>query len=1312
MDRTSTPGRTATPSSIASRRHDDTGSNVISSQGSSPTLLSSSSEDNDGHSERPLWFLCWNLLSWCFAIITYVAEGFVVVWVAVHYATFELYVSMSLTLVCYFGAVVINGAISLFWYYDLDRVSVRQLEASGPFPGTYKRKCSFSAIVGHCLLLGEVYRYGELIARQIISGQTASLRVLHRDATLLRFFHAFVATAPQILIHLYTVTVATDSSHPDHAAFSIVSMNVLLPVLGVCVVSFLYSLMSFVTSDRLSSKSRRVILPAHLALLGFYLCIVVSRIAALTLFAHASGYFVILFLGVHWVLSVFGVLNQKSQFCLDYAVRPRRERWWLEVPFSLYAACLYQFIFFSVKEGKTRYTISVYLVVTFIENVLMVVLFFTEYSSLWYAPAAVAMVIGLFLLGTLLLLVYYVVLHPDRTGDWYWVGIPKKCCEIGRRKSKSYRPHNVEISSPTLVNMNGQATNVATQTRLSGLQPLTSILSRNKTTGQMQLSAPPVIDSGIPSREDEYYKKPRVCAPQQRSSGHISSSGEQLQSEVASSHHQSRGSSPHYQIPSNRPVLSTTVDSGVGSSHVSTPRTAGFDSHNPMSPFAHTQIPSSFHYPPPATTGSSNPRDAHESIRVLQIPGAPSLGSSVRTDSEDLDPGDSLVPESVPTFESYDVPSLQMESQLGSALHATLNMDALAVSNPGILNNVNASNANHSSNHHDIDIDSPVVSPYDTLETARQEVVQLRDTEAILEENEISGDFEDNEEEGRFSASPPNLPTPDFTDHALLPGDPLLSAQQEHRLRNSQVRDDGANDIHHQLHEMQHEVQRSPPVPPRLPTNPQHPLPPSSGNNKITLSNFTPHQSSNPTVLTAGRKISAPQGAPLSSPSLSASGQLQMFQGIPAKRDYKSQTQSQLERHYFPEPSSHSTPNIPRGPIITGDPGGQSSGGSGSSLRSQNQLGKSPVVTSVPHSSPIKSEKSPGRLQSGSGGHAPERTRGRTRGGRGRGGGGNGNRNGKKKSNSQQQSYYAYDSSSKPPTKQNPSRTPSLRAPVVSPENRQLFGRALPPQAIGGQVKSSPWQQLHQQRSTAAAGAAATTAMPLRVTNATTSVPPPPVRKPSRSPDRTKVVQFQTGGTPVRPRSYSEGTSLESGVSQDRPARNSQPSSQPQQVQQQPIGPQYSPHYLGRSPGAPRKDLNSYYAPNDRTQVLNLTWTSPRLHHDPAVSGEPLNNHQNHQQPQQQRMKKMSYDNHYGHSVGVGGQSSNHAPILKQRSQTAYELGYHGNAVHQQQRKVSNPLQVGGVGGHHHSSRPLTNQNAGANPLLHVPSQSSHTSRV
>ena len=154
MDRTSTPGRTATPSSIASRRQDDgSNPNDVISQGAS-----SSSSDEEGNSGAPRWLLCWYLLSWCFAIITYVAEGFVVVWVSIHYLTFDLYLSAALTLSCYFVASLINGAISLFWYYDLDRVSLRQLEASGPFPGSYKRKCSFAAITSHCLLLGEIYR--------------------------------------------------------------------------------------------------------------------------------------------------------------------------------------------------------------------------------------------------------------------------------------------------------------------------------------------------------------------------------------------------------------------------------------------------------------------------------------------------------------------------------------------------------------------------------------------------------------------------------------------------------------------------------------------------------------------------------------------------------------------------------------------------------------------------------------------------------------------------------------------------------------------------------------------------------------------------------------------------------------------------------------------------------------------------------------------------------------------------------------------------------------------------------------------------
>ena len=1018
-------------------------------------------------------------------------------------------------------------------------------------------------------------------------------------------------------------------------------MKVVLPAVGVCVISFLYGLSSFVTSDRLSSKTRRVILPAHLALFGFYLCIVVSRIIALTLFAHAFGYFVLLFIGVHWVLSIFGVLNQRSQFCLDYAEQPRRERWWLEVPFALFAACLYQFVFFSLKEGRTRYALSVYLVVTLIENVLMVVMFFTEFPSLWYAPASVAVVIGLFLVGTLLLLVYYLLFHPDRTEDWYWIGIPKKCCGFSSRKSKSYRPHNIEISAPTLVNMNGQTTNLpgqtsqTSQTRLSGLQPITSILARGNPPGQVQLSAPPIIDSGIPSEgEEDYYKKPRVHLPQQRSSIHASS-GERI----------STDSHSHYQVPNNLPLVP-----GLEPSLVSTSEESGYRTI----PYRHTLDPNL------ANNSGSN------RIQVLQIPEAPSLGSSARSDSDDLDTQGSLVPESDRTIESY-VPTpsqqsmgLHMDSQVESAFRSI--SGDVPVSNHSLRDNANASNANHThGNRHDHDIDSPLISPYDTLETARREAVQLQDTEAILEENEI-GDNEGGEG-GRYSASPPNLPTPDFTDHALIPGDHHTSHNHHHR--DGQLGDERVNDIHYGPQGVQN-------------SNPHqnYHLPPSLGTNAVPT--VPPHSGTTEVFQGAQFSVPQPQGTSMTS------SQLPMFQGIPAKRDYHDNQPSQLEQHYFPEPSSHSTPNLVRGPKLSGGQArGQSSpptesftvGPQGGSTQGRINTA-STTVGIVKPPSPAKVEKSTTKVPANL---APERTRGRQRGGRG----GTGNRNPQKSGKvPSQQSYYAYDSSGKAVTRQSSGRTANMRAPMVSPENRQLFGRALPPQAVG-MARPSPWQQQqNKQRGVV---------VPVHVA----AVPPPPVRNPSRSPDRTKAVQFQSTHTPVRPRSYSEGTTLESSQSQE-PRSNQDNGRSPAN---QSLGPQYSQHFLGRSPGAPRRgDLNnSYYVPSDRTQVLNLTWTSPRLHHDPAISGQASTRHP------QQRAKKVSYDASY---YGGGGQSSSHAPFLKQRSQTAYELGSHGN--HNPQRKSSNP--GGGIGGHHHGNH--MSNNAGAHHPFHVPSHGSHTSRV
>ena len=942
----------------------------------------------------------------------------------------------------------------------------------------------------------------------------------------------------------------------------------------MCVISLLYSIASYVTSDRLTSKTRRVIFPAHLCLMGWYVCIIVSRILALTLFTHAFGYFVLLFVFAHWLLSVFGILNQKGQFCVDYAQQPRKQRWWLEVPFSLYAACLYNFVYFSLHEGKTRYAVSVYLVVTLIENALMVVLFFTEFHSLWYAPASVAVVVGLFLLGVVLLTVYYLVLHPDRTRDWYWIGVPKKCCDFPACKGKSYRPHHIEISQPTLVNMNGQATNL--QPRMSGFQPFTNLITRNKTTGQMQLTAPPaVIESGLPNQDTEHYKKPRSRLTTQSSY---------------------TSNAPQQEVQRHTP----------GSRHVP------LDSHtgNRAIPMRHTRSAgSNFSSEQPVASANEMTH-----VRVLTIPTAPSLGSSVRTESEDLE-----VPESsVPASESYG-PSeqgvrLHAETRFGSTFHAPL----ANVPNPNQDTHRNTSTSAATGNAtqlpHDHDIDSPLLSPYDTLETVRTAAITLKEPDTILKGDDVvinNNNVIENEERERFSASPPNLPTPDFTDHALLPGQPN---QQQ------------------------------------------------------------------------GVPVSRQQSAPLAwqQSALSSwqppSSQQQMFQDIPAKRNYLTQP-STLEQHYFPEPSSHSTPNLPadsRGSKIA--TGVQSNDDSGGSTESRHRsLPPNEDNNCVPQGilePRIIGPPPPQVIKQTSQGVNPSnyspRGRGQQRGGRGRGGGGNRNHN--KEQKTSQRSYYAYQNPTKPPVRPISVRPHSFHAPQVTAENRQrLFGRTLPGEAVahGNTMMQSPWQQ--KQRST----------LPAKL------IPPAPVQRPNRSPDRSRApVSFQPNSqTPMRPRSYSEGTTLDSTSSQDHCKSN--PNGPPGHKF---LGPQYSQHYLGRSPGAPRRG-QSYYSPSDRTQILNLTWTPPQFHHDPAISGH---------SPQQR------------YKTGPGGQNFNrppHPPFLKEKSKTAHELTTRGVVNFNPPGNFSNPLPPGN--NLHGARRLSTNQNAGkANPLLHVPASNSHTSRV
>ena len=309
--------------------------------------------------------------------------------------------------------------------------------------------------------------YVQLVYKTIM-GRTDNLSFLTRDAALLRFMHSFLITAPEVVIQLYAITLAinppTDPATPSTIPGS---WTPIVAALGASLVSLIYTVLVFTTSDRLSGKKRRVILPAHVTQILWYSCLLTSRIVALALFARAYGVYVFVIVGAHLVIMLIGVLRQQTIFCNDFVHEKRR--WYLEVPFAFVAAFLFIFVYFNAKEGKTRYWVTAYHILTFAENVIMISLFFAAQSQLSYAPAALTVVVGLYPVGLLCMMTYYLMFHPSKTTEWHWIGIPRKCdCSCLRRKPESEpeldtvceQRQNVVISSPRLVSMNGGVPNL------------------------------------------------------------------------------------------------------------------------------------------------------------------------------------------------------------------------------------------------------------------------------------------------------------------------------------------------------------------------------------------------------------------------------------------------------------------------------------------------------------------------------------------------------------------------------------------------------------------------------------------------------------------------------------------------------------------------------------------------------------------------------------------------------------------------------------------------------------------------------------
>ena len=259
---------------------------------------------------------------------------------------------------------------------------------------------------------------------------------------------------------------------PAATQCSVVEFPSLYVALGASLVTLLYSILTFASNDRLSGKRRRVILPAHLMQILWYTCMMASRMLSIVLFATVYHYFVFAFLGGHWLIMFVFLLIQRTTFCADVIkesnseVRVKR-RWCLELPFDFVAATMYIFAFFVFRRGKTRYWALFYHLLMYAEIVAMSVVFFIQTFTLphyfTFSVTSLTLALGLYPVGMLFLLTYYLFFHPNKTGSCYWIGLPKLHSHrgsgsVGERGFRNRTPGpdgRVDISGPTLVAHNG-----------------------------------------------------------------------------------------------------------------------------------------------------------------------------------------------------------------------------------------------------------------------------------------------------------------------------------------------------------------------------------------------------------------------------------------------------------------------------------------------------------------------------------------------------------------------------------------------------------------------------------------------------------------------------------------------------------------------------------------------------------------------------------------------------------------------------------------------------------------------------------------
>lgn len=294
--------------------------------------------------------------------------------------------------------------------------------------------CEYLAVsLLHLCLLGYMFRVIRLI---YTSRRDKYSFDRYRDISFLRLIESFLESAPQTVLQLYLLVVHQEA---------VLWYRIVTPIsIVVSVCSLALSVGDYISAakdinyyDPPPQRERKPRLSwlGYLTIIFWHLFMIVARALSFSLFATIYGAYVFLIVGLHYLAMVYWVYWQNAhvfkhrvedlggtlvcsrQTVWKLCLWPCKKGLCANYGIEFIVAAFNIFFHFKIRDGGFITTLVPFYMLSFIENAIMILLWFfgRDYSVfIWYVIPAVVTVFAAFIVGIVLMVLYYLCFQPGK----------------------------------------------------------------------------------------------------------------------------------------------------------------------------------------------------------------------------------------------------------------------------------------------------------------------------------------------------------------------------------------------------------------------------------------------------------------------------------------------------------------------------------------------------------------------------------------------------------------------------------------------------------------------------------------------------------------------------------------------------------------------------------------------------------------------------------------------------------------------------------------------------------------------------------